>query len=1359
MHDETSRSIRHHLEAMARAIGWWRFVRAVGQFVSLVLLAAFLCASIDWWLRHEGAIGRWGLSLSLLAAVVVSFQRTLWPVIRERAELLWIATQLERCVGELPRGELVAGVSLALAPVERQSTSLTSEVLERTWSRLKPTSTSELIAWPAVLWPIAFATFLVAAIIGISLASPGQTGVATMRLLNPTGSYRWPTRFELVFEEFPTIVAANKPSTIVIANRRTRSPVEVRLLWESLESGSESGELTARVDAGRYRFELPGFETDVRIRGIAGDGDTQWRRLRVAAAPQTVEWIVTCLPPECLAEPVKTLGPSAIVPVDSSISTVGSLSIPIREATLHVDSTTESVQIPLSVAADGLSFRSLTDSPWRVVSDATYSVHFVGNNGLAGQSESQELVAAPNPPPQLVWSDEELRVEEAVLLTRDSIWPIELEVRDNEGVAEITIEAAVVTASELGSRQESDWIWNQLWTHSTELETTDATLPAVLSLELSANALAALAPAEDQIVFLRASAIDRCGVRAYSPRSAVKVVEREVYLRGLEETWSDWLSDAQSWTEAIAEFRRVAQSLSTPQATEGERGAAQTRVLRWVDQCRSGDSSLSGRLARLERLLARQSLTLEPFSQQLQQISAALSEVQPLIDQQLEKYQAAIRPSAEQPVNSDAAPSDLIANVWSDIIARWNTIETRLRDAFRRDEIPDWEQWSRELTTNLATQESLLEETLDLVGTVENNEQRVAAIRTLADRQLALSIQLERLEQQVSGEVERSTRAAWLLEQLRKHVPAVWQREAATKLQANQLSPATEAQRSAIEGLRSILGEAEQAATSEDPMRAFHEATRRMAAVSQDLGLSQRMADELRAWRAVDPSLSNNERRERMSGRLRAQSQRLSSQARRMIEQSGNYDLPQSLQQAASELDQAAQDIDAQQGEAAQANLNEAIEQLKVAMEQAGEEVAAAGAGEASEGDPNSTSASSEESSPDDATIEATLVTWIERQRGIAEELVTPQEIFADVSKLEPWAQWLRTISQSQEDLRLEIESTLSLIAFEQRPVLQTELRNIMRDMNRLSTELVQTSERGLAEQSLEPMAVAEHGKLAERLTEQLLYLAYEPPPKNTQEEQPGLSNPNEQPENEGNQRSLPGFLRSEISRLRMAQSDVLDQVRELNAASSDSEPILRLAARQRELEQLAQQLDQLIEQAMNQPSTQPNTNDPATIPGLPGQSLPGLPGLPGQNPVPANEGEDLGARKNPWEDVVVGMDEAALRLERGDDSPVTQAVMEQVIESMDQWLGGAPSPMQPPGGAAGTTGSSIAGVESAVQSQGEGTGLLTIDQIQERSSGVWGHLPEQLRESLQGISGDGWIQGFEDVSSHYFSELSGQEE
>ena len=50
---------------------------------------------------------------------------------------------------------------------------------------------------------------------------------------------------------------------------------------------------------------------------------------------------------------------------------------------------------------------------------------------------------------------------------------------------------------------------------------------------------------------------------------------------------------------------------------------------------------------------------------------------------------------------------------------------------------------------------------------------------------------------------------------------------------------------------------------------------------------------------------------------------------------------------------------------------------------------------------------------------------------------------------------------------------------------------------------------------------------------------------------------------------------------------------------------------------------------------------------------------------------------------------------------------------------------------------------------------MLSPAQIQQQGASVWGHLPESVRESLRTVTGEGWVQGFEEVSSRYFSELS----
>jgi hypothetical protein len=234
-------AIERRLRMAATALRIWRLLRSACLALSFGILALSLIALTDWWIRSDFWLIRWGLTLVSVGLLVGAFLRWIRPAWKNRVSTLQVAMWLERVDPERFGQDLVAGVGLAqdLNPkrqvkrethevrlAERGSLSaaatlspLHQQIISQTWKQLRTFRPLTSIYWERLAFPILLLVVAVASISSIAARAPGTTGVAAMRLLHPSGNYRWPTRHELLFVDLETVVAANTEFEIEVIDR------------------------------------------------------------------------------------------------------------------------------------------------------------------------------------------------------------------------------------------------------------------------------------------------------------------------------------------------------------------------------------------------------------------------------------------------------------------------------------------------------------------------------------------------------------------------------------------------------------------------------------------------------------------------------------------------------------------------------------------------------------------------------------------------------------------------------------------------------------------------------------------------------------------------------------------------------------------------------------------------------------------------------------------------------------------------------------------------------------------------------------------------------------------------------------
>ncbi len=1391
---DTDRAIVRRLSRTATAIRIFRLLRASCLVVGLTVVVGLLLATVDWWVRFESQPSRWIATLSLLWASLVATRQWLGPAWTESLDPVRVAWLMgSRCPDRFD-AQFVAGVALAWERAEharasrrarpisssprstRDDAELVSSVIAMTWQRLVDWHPLRELRWTSLVAPLLLVIGAIAAPTLIAASSPSTFGVGVMRLLNPVGRYRWPTRHDLSLIDPVAVIAAGTEAEVTVVDRRRRLSGLVRLEWETDEEPKRNGMVEGRSDDGATAvLRLPPATRDLRVRARAADSVTGWRRIRVVPETRLVDWTWTALGPSCRTSVPTIASGNASLPRGAELSGEGKVDRPLAAARLvFADGSSVDTAIPLDLSPDGHSIRLTREAG--VLLDKTTNVRlvWVDRDGVPGGSDRMTLTALDDPPPLVERIDDELRVDDRIVVPFGSIWSMRLSIVDPQGWSSLALEQipSEVPSLEAPDRSAapspSDSPRRTLWSIDAEPEaiavgasgdakrTFDLTLPVDLLDAEGTNAPNGIDGS--RIVALRAIGVDRCGGRGIAGPWEVEVVSRETYARRLERVWGRSSDDLREWRRSIEALRveaeREAESTGDdrPAAARGEqrtRRAAERlagspngplptarQIIRWGERHGLERTAILARMRRAERTLRDELLG-------------------PLEAQQ-SRYAALIAPSPE---NDDQAIEPRRRR-WLEVADGWRTI---LEGIDRLIESSVGEDRAARLGRMRAIADRQAELTAESIEAIGRPTSETTTTELSADGQRKLAEELERWMTVDAAALDDRSRDE--LRSIDRARIAESMRIAAGHLAEHRPGSALPLQQQALEVLRRIVADDRANDPSPAEIDASERAERRSATRRRIAGSRRevsRLIERLEIWSESDPNLSDFERRAELSGTAR----RLTDDLRRLAAGAANDDaaLREKLEQAAEALEQGGTAIERGARDAAR----ERLARAQVALSEASE---AAAAGESSDSaidaSPASPEAASRAPSADERLIEQRIVAWSERQLGIAEELragvPSTEPSHSDRSSGDP-SRWWRSVARREAALADELRQFVDEpTAAAELPVLRFEISEIAGEMIALAERLEQKAAASRSDSPAESTDTAEEvapAIVAERIARRLAELLATPPPTardaddgGTLVVDPGMSGS----EDEGTP-VLPRAVRGELVRLRRAQQRLNertiaardDAVRAVPAVTDER----RLAESQRGLLDSATRLVEGMT-ASRVESPTPSLRE-TELPGLPG--LPGVPIEPSPNePNPErDESERSRAITTAFEPVTIGMEEATNLLERL-ELPLAVAAQERVIAELDRWLGGAE---QPDRGGTGGNASSSAGSESGVTAVSVPVDAIErLPTVWRVESGAWGHLPERLQRSLGVGIDDAWIPGYEGLSIEYFRQLGRRKE
>lgn len=1283
---ELSNEVRDRCESLASRLRGWLQLRALSLILGGLVTTLLVCATADWWLRQSHPAARWTMTL----VWGISSLCVLWVAVRRYPRGLSgmaAAAALERHDPNAYGRQLVTAYSLAVEPLPRESAVLRRQVLENALAKLRSISLTQHLDRLAFLPEIVMALLAGGLATTLLVSTPELAGIAFARLIRPHQEVSWPTRHDLAFVDLPDLLAAGRPHTLSLIDRKGKPLRRVILDWQ--DADGKSGQVVAESSSDRVLIELPAQQVDVQVMAVADDSRTALRRIAILPAPRLVqnEWWIK--PPECLGLATYPSPTPAVILADSQIQLVSQFDALLEQVELYSSSDEPIATAELTASSQGTQGR-FAFLPASLFTQSL-RMQWRDRRGLIAETRLEPLRLMPDEPPSVKLLDDEIQDEGVTILAAGGIWKLTIELTDNVPWQSLSLEA---TNPETAPWRVGQW-QNRTDSPSSGLPTSNTRnrFDTELPIPKKSTNLSGELPEQGELF---AIASDPCGKQGVSSRHRFRIVSPEIYVETWSRSWESWLDRLETW-------RRDLESLRRPESNSGTIDSAVfiAGIDRALIRLDGPSDSLLLALQRLETLAQRQGVTAWPSPARARLgLEALRKEISPLLHDIKSRRRAR---DSEMDASLRAARSNELDAVWTELFA---ALDRYFGPAARRTR----RHWIERLERSLEKQKALRAETLERQVSGQPPTDQNAA------RQAILAAESE---QMVAEALESSdSQSRWLSSLLASSGIAAAQRRAASSLDERRIGSALSAQDEAISSMERVLLELRTHTPDES-----HSETPQ-GELSRILGRILAERQMLEAWMAIDPELQEESRRDRTAQDWEAMAEHL----RQRATSEGMESAQARLESASKSLAEAAAALRAGEATTAQQRLDEAVGQLNSAIDDDSE---------------SPVDGNNARSSSTSFTLPKELPLWIETQRGIVSRMESgpPQTSARDVSQSA--SLWYRQLSQEEQRLSHAILAAITEERRQQQPLAVEALLEVIALLNGIA-QTCETSADRIQETQPPEGLVALSREVVTRL-EQLI----ESETRAITPDSPTLSETSSEDSTEDSSQQSPAELRGELVRLRDRQQKLLDSVLMLRRRTRPQQgltPELRepLQQEQLRLQQLAEILESrwrtLTDTAVNQ-EDRPQTSE------LPG--LEGLPGLPAEtSPRVAPAGEDLGAEGSPFETILIAMQESVSRLTQGELGPPTEIAQRRVLSELDRMLGGTPPKPTP---SSGSMASGTAGVEAGTTASTSPISETLLPESIWDPSGIWGRLPERVQRSLRQSGEVRWIEGFEDLSIEYF--------
>lgn len=894
-----SHPLSEQVAGVGRKARGWLLAGAFSAIVIVFIAAGLFAGAADYVLRFNDP----GLRtlLSLLAPLCAAAAAWLfgWPALTARRSELQVAHRLEGYFPAL-RGRLATALEFLRSP-PNDPTAGSPELRRATIAEVERIAGTVRLG-EALDTRLPRALAMTAAVLAIALIAlgslfPQQSAIAWNRLRSPWGNDAWPQRNRLKFVSPPDKMALGDDLELTVIDANGRLPSLVQLEYR-LGEGPVRREVMQPAGDRRASARINNVTQTLAVRAIGGDDlQSPWRRIEVFAPPRMVSLELTIQPPEYTRMPFETSATAIRALVGSRISLTGKADQPISRAAVQVETGAKSREIPLQIAADGVSIQTRQDaeSSWTVAESGRWRLVLENSEGIRSTDAlSDSLEAIPDEPPTITLDT----ANDVVQVTARGTYPLRGLVKDDLAVSMTAVEYRINADS--GAPH----------TGTTELfRGPQPALAPPAGQEFTLNYRFDLSQIPDvgpgQTVELTVVAQDYLGQFSRSPVQRLAVVSDEELANAL-------LARQTRLFAALAETLRVqrdARTLLQQEAPAGFTRQAEAVGLMQQSVHQRLDESSPGAAYETAALLAAYTDNRLESDEAVRRLST--------LDKSLRLLLANELPLAEQRLlEMGRAESDSGADSWrQQALAAQDRIIEEL-DA-RLGELSDWDHFrsfARELSRLRHEQKLLLDEaSRQLVASLSPDadpQQAAEALgrlsrteKDLAERFDKLRLRMEQMQQRVA---ESSPETATLLQEAlataHRLAVASLLRSASRALQESQIAQGERFAGEALSGIDELL-----AVLTRRPDRQDRDRSRNLQAIRDALeALSQSQSQTRQKLEAAAAEVDDARRQSQLAAAAEEQ-QRLADEYFRMATQLGELAAPQASQRLGAAADAAQQ--------------------------------------------------------------------------------------------------------------------------------------------------------------------------------------------------------------------------------------------------------------------------------------------------------------------------------------------------------------------------------------------------------------------------------------------------------------------
>jgi hypothetical protein len=387
--------VQRRVQEVNRRVRRATSVYALAASLLLVVSAALLIGLLDYLVRFEDFGIRLIGSGLVLAAVVWSVRRWLWPGWGYRPSDLQIAQWIEQRFPQL-QNRLSSGLAF-VAQSEHDAVAGSADLRRAVVAQA--TGDLELLDMDGCVdfrqpWRAALGAGVVCLLVAVFCAiDPASSSLAARRLAMPWQSAPWPRRHQLVFVDPPERLAAGSDFEVELLDGRGELPDAVQIhYW--FDGAAETEIQTKNMNAlnDRMVHRLENVQRSFRYRASGGDDTAMaWRHLEVVETPQVAELKLELHPPEYTGWPVESSGENLVALQGTKVAVVGRVDQPVAAVELRVaeEQREEEKTWKAKVSEDGLTFALPADGPlpWIVEASGRYWFEVTDAQGLRGRGD------------------------------------------------------------------------------------------------------------------------------------------------------------------------------------------------------------------------------------------------------------------------------------------------------------------------------------------------------------------------------------------------------------------------------------------------------------------------------------------------------------------------------------------------------------------------------------------------------------------------------------------------------------------------------------------------------------------------------------------------------------------------------------------------------------------------------------------------------------------------------------------------------------------------------------------------------------------------------------------------------------